>query len=200
MKKIGVLAMQGAFVEHIAALRRLKVEAVPIRLSGEFKGLNGLVIPGGESTTIGKLMRDYSLVDELKKLIAKGFPVMGTCAGMILLAKDVQGLNQHTLGAVDIKVRRNAFGRQVDSFEIALNIPVLGHAPFPAVFIRAPWIEKVGDGVEVLASLPDGTPVAARQGNLLVTAFHPELTSDLRFHHYFLSIVNGNSKANADEA
>jgi 5'-phosphate synthase pdxT subunit len=200
MKKIGVLAMQGAFVEHIAALRRLKVEAVPIRLSGEFKGLNGLVIPGGESTTIGKLMRDYSLVDELKKLIAKGFPVMGTCAGMILLAKEVQGLNQHTLGAVDIKVKRNAFGRQVDSFEIALNIPVLGHAPFPAVFIRAPWIEKVGDGVEVLASLPDGTPVAARQGNLLVTAFHPELTSDLRFHHYFLSIVNGNSKANADEA
>jgi pyridoxal 5'-phosphate synthase pdxT subunit len=200
MKKIGVLAMQGAFVEHIAALRRLKVEAVPIRLSGEFEGLNGLVIPGGESTTIGKLMRDYSLVDKLKKLIAKGFPVMGTCAGMILLAKDVQGLNQHTLGAVDIKVKRNAFGRQVDSFEIALNVPVLGHAPFPAVFIRAPWIEKVGDGVEVLASLPDGTPVAARQGNLLVTAFHPELTSDLRFHHYFLSIVNGNSKANADEA
>jgi 5'-phosphate synthase pdxT subunit len=200
MKKIGVLAMQGAFVEHIAVLRRLGVEAVPIRLSGEFRGLSGLVIPGGESTTIGKLMRDYSLVDELKKLISKGLPVLGTCAGMILLAKEVQGLNQHTLGVVNIRVKRNAFGRQVDSFEIALDIPVLGHAPFPAVFIRAPWIEKVGDGVEVLASLPDGTPVAARQSNLLVTAFHPELTDDLRFHNYFLSIVNGKSKANADEA
>jgi len=200
MKKIGVLAMQGAFVEHIAALRRLGAEAVPVRLSAEFKGLNALVIPGGESTTIGKLMRDYSLVDELRKLIARGFPVMGTCAGMILLAKQVQGPKQHTLEAMDIEVRRNAFGRQVDSFETALDIPVLGQEPFPAVFIRAPWIEKVGDGVEVLASLPDGTSVAVRQGNLIATAFHPELTDDLRFHDYFLSIVNGNPIANADEA
>ena len=199
MKKIGVLAMQGAFVEHIAALRRLGVEVVPVRLSGEFKGLSALVIPGGESTTIGKLMREYSLVDEMRKLISKGFPIMGTCAGMILLAKQVQGLKQHTLEAMDIEVRRNAFGRQVDSFEMALEIPVLGQPPFPAVFIRAPWIEKVGDGVEVLASLPDGTAVAVRQGNLIATAFHPELTDDLRFHDYFLSIVNGNSKANADE-
>jgi pyridoxal 5'-phosphate synthase pdxT subunit len=199
MKKIGVLAMQGAFVEHIAALRRLEVEAVPVRLSTEFKGLNALVIPGGESTTIGKLMRDYSLVDELRKLIAKGFPVMGTCAGMILLAKQVQGLKQHTLEAMDIEVKRNAFGRQVDSFEADLDIPVLGQPPFPAVFIRAPWIEKVGDGVEILAGLPDGTAVAVRQGNLIATAFHPELTDDLRFHDYFLSIVNGESKANADE-
>lgn len=199
MKKIGVLAMQGAFVEHMAALRRLGVEAVPVRLSGEFKGLSALVIPGGESTTIGKLMRDYSLVDELRKLIAKGFPIMGTCAGMILLAKQVQGLKQHTLEAMDIEVRRNAFGRQVDSFETALEIPVLGQPPFPAVFIRAPWIEKVGEGVEVLASLPDGTAVAVRQGNLVATAFHPELTDDLRLHDYFLSIVNGNSKTNADE-
>ena len=200
MKKIGVLAMQGAFVEHIAALRRLEAEAVPVRLPREFKGLSALVIPGGESTTIGKLMREYSLVDELRKLIAKGFPVMGTCAGMILLAKQVQGLKQHTLEVMDIEVRRNAFGRQVDSFETALDVPVLGQLPFPAVFIRAPWIEKVGDGVEVLASLPDGTAVAVRQGNLIATAFHPELTDDLRFHDYFLSIVNGNSKANSDEA
>ena len=199
MKKIGVLAMQGAFVEHIAILRRLGVEAVPVRLSGEFKGLSALVIPGGESTTIGKLMREYSLVDEMRKLISKGFPIMGTCAGMILLAKQVQGLKQHTLEAMDIEVRRNAFGRQVDSFEMALEIPVLGQPPFPAVFIRAPWIEKVGDGVEVLASLSDGTAVAVRQGNLVATAFHPELTDDLRLHEYFLSIVNGNSKANADE-
>ena len=199
MKKIGVLAMQGAFVEHIEALRRLGVEAVPVRLSGEFKGLSALVIPGGESTTIGKLMREYSLVDEMRKLISKGFPIMGTCAGMILLAKQVQGLKQHTLEAMDIEVRRNAFGRQVDSFETALDIPVLGQPPFPAVFIRAPWIEKVGDGVEVLASLPEGTAVAVRQGNLVATAFHPELTDDLRFHDYFLSIVNGYSKTNADE-
>jgi len=199
MKKIGVLAMQGAFVEHMAVLRRLGVEAVPVRLSGEFKGLSALVIPGGESTTIGKLMRDYSLVDELRKLISKGFPIMGTCAGMILLAKQVQGLKQHTLEAMDIEVRRNAFGRQVDSFETALEIPVLGQPPFPAIFIRAPWIEKVGEGVEVLASLPDGTAVAVRQGNLVATAFHPELTEDLRLHEYFLSIVNGNSKTNADE-
>ena len=199
MKKIGVLAMQGAFVEHMAVLRRLGVEAIPVRLSGEFKGLSALVIPGGESTTIGKLMRDYSLVDELRKLISKGFPIMGTCAGMILLAKQVQGLKQHTLEAMDIEVRRNAFGRQVDSFEMALEIPVLGQPSFPAVFIRAPWVEKVGEGVEVLASLPDGTAVAVRQGNLIATAFHPELTDDLRFHDYFLSIVNGNSKANADE-
>jgi pyridoxal 5'-phosphate synthase pdxT subunit len=200
MKKIGVLAMQGAFVEHMAVLRRLGVEAVPVRLSGEFKGLSALVIPGGESTTIGKLIRDYSLVDELRKLIARGFPIMGTCAGMILLAKQVQGLQQHTLEAMDIEVRRNAFGRQVDSFETALDIPVLGQPPFPAVFIRAPWIEKVGEGVEVLASLPDGTAVAVRQGNLVATAFHPELTDDLRFHDYFLSIINGHSKTNADEA
>jgi 5'-phosphate synthase pdxT subunit len=124
---------------------------------------------------------------------------MGTCAGMILLAKQVQGPKHHTLEAMDIEVRRNAFGRQVDSFEMALEIPVLGQPPFLAVFIRAPWIEKVGDGVEVLASLPDGTAVAVRQGNLVATAFHPELTDDLRFHDYFLSIVNGNSKANADE-
>lgn len=199
MKKIGVLAMQGAFAEHMAVLRRLGVEAVPVRLSGEFKGLSALVIPGGESTTIGKLMREYSLVDEMRKLISKGFPVMGTCAGMILLAKQVQGLKQHTLEAMDIEVRRNAFGRQVDSFEMALDIPVLGQPPFPAVFIRAPWIEKVGEGVEVLASLPDGTAVAVRQGNLVATAFHPELTEDLRLHDYFLSIVNGNSKTNADE-
>ena len=186
-------------MEHMAVLRRLGVEAVPVRLSAEFKGLSALVIPGGESTTIGKLMRDYSLVDELRKLISKGFPIMGTCAGMILLAKQVQGLKQHTLEAMDIEVRRNAFGRQVDSFETALEIPVLGQPPFPAVFIRAPWIEKVGEGVEVLASLPDGTAVAVRQGNLIATAFHPELTEDLRLHDYFLSIVNGHSKTNADE-
>ena len=199
MKKVGVLAMQGAFAEHIAILRRLGVEALPIKVAGELRGLNGLVIPGGESTTIGKLMREYRLTEELKRLIAKGFPVWGTCAGMILLAKEVAGHEQQLLGAMDIRVRRNAFGRQVDSFEVALDVPVLGHPPFPAVFIRAPWIEKAGDGVEVLARLPDGKPVAAREGNLVVTAFHPELTSDPRFHEYFLSIVDSSSRVKVAE-
>jgi 5'-phosphate synthase pdxT subunit len=199
MKKVGVLAMQGAFAEHIAILRRLGVEAIPIRVAGELRGLSGLVIPGGESTTIGKLMREYRLTEELKRLIAKGFPVWGTCAGMILLAKEVAGHEQQLLGAMDIRVRRNAFGRQVDSFEVALDVPVLGHPPFPAVFIRAPWIEKAGDGVEVLARLPDGKPVAAREGNLVVTAFHPELTSDPRFHEYFLSIVDSSSRVKVAE-
>ena len=199
MKKVGVLAMQGAFAEHIAILRRLGVEAIPIKVAGELRGLSGLVIPGGESTTIGKLMREYRLTEELKRLIAKGFPVWGTCAGMILLAKEEAGHEQQLLGAMDIRVRRNAFGRQVDSFEVALDVPVLGHPPFPAVFIRAPWIEKVGDGVEVLARLPDGKPVAAREGNLVVTAFHPELTSDPRFHEYFLSIVDSSSRVKVAE-
>jgi 5'-phosphate synthase pdxT subunit len=191
MKKIGVLAMQGAFIEHMDALRRLGVEAVSIRLPEELKGIKGLIIPGGESTTIGKLITEYRLKGELRKLIAQGIPVLGTCAGMILLAKELSGLDQETLGVMGIRVRRNAFGRQVDSFETDLDISVLGPPPFHAVFIRAPWIEKVGERVEVLASLPDGTPVAAREGNLIATAFHPELTCDLRLHQYFLSLVDG---------
>ena len=199
MKKIGVLAMQGAFAEHISALRQLGVEAVPVRRADELKGICGLVIPGGESTTICKLMREYSLIEEVGKLIAKGLPVLGTCAGMILLAKEVLGPNEHSLKAMNIKVRRNAFGRQVDSFEADLDIPALGHPPFRAVFIRAPWIEEAGEGVEILASLPDGTPVAAREGNLVATAFHPELTPDLRLHEYFLSLVDSHSKQKVAE-
>jgi len=203
MKKIGVLAMQGAFAEHIEALRRLGVAAVPVRLPGELKEVKGLIIPGGESTTIGKLLGEYRLVGELKKLIAKGFPVFGTCAGMVLLAKEVRGLDgNHSvelLGAMDIAVRRNAFGRQVDSFETDLDISVLGPPSFHAVFIRAPRIEKVGRGVEVLASLADGTPVAARQGNVVATAFHPELTADLRLHKHFLSLVDGNTRESQHE-
>ncbi len=191
MKKIGVLALQGGFVEHIASLNQLGAEACPVRLPGEFRGLDGLVMPGGESTTIDKLMREYHLVDELSRLIDQGFPVFGTCAGMVLLAKKVFGMDLQPLGAVDIEVRRNAFGRQVDSFESYLEVAVLGQPPFHAVFIRAPWIEKVGKNVEILASLPDGTPVAAREKNLLATAFHPELTTDLRIHDYFLTIVDG---------
>lgn len=199
MKKIGVLAMQGAFLEHIAVLHGLGAEAFPIRQATQLHGISGLVIPGGESTTIGKLMKEYSLIEELEKLITKGLPVLGTCAGMILLAKEISGHEQHSLKAMNIKVRRNAFGRQVNSFETALEIPVLGHPPFHAVFIRAPWIEGVGEGVEVLARLPDGIPVAAREGNIVATAFHPELTSDHRLHEYFLSIVDAHSRAKVAE-
>jgi len=191
MRKIGVLALQGAFVEHIALLRRLDVEALPVRLPRELEGLDGLVIPGGESTTIGRLMTEYDLVAPLRKLAKEGFPMMGTCAGMILLAKQVSDIDVEPLDLMDIDVRRNAFGRQVDSFETDLEIPVIGEPPFHAVFIRAPYIARAGDGVEVLSRLPDGTGVAARQGNMLALAFHPELTNDPRLHDYFLSMVRG---------
>jgi len=189
-----VLALQGGVVEHITALRRLDAEAFPVRLPGELGGISGLVIPGGESTTIGKLMAEYEMVEELRRLIAGGLPVFGTCAGMVLLAKKAAGNNRNYQGlleAMDIEIRRNAFGRQVDSFETALDVPVLGEPPFPGVFIRAPRIEAAGSGVEILARLHDGTPVAAREKNMVATAFHPELTTDLRFHKYFLSIVDG---------
>ncbi len=189
--RIGVLASQGAFVEHLAVLHQLEVEALPVRLPRELNGLDGLIIPGGESTSISKLMRDYHLVDEVKNLAGKGFPIFGTCAGMILLANEVPGSNVEPLGLMKIRVRRNAFGRQRESFETELSIPVLGEKPFPGVFIRAPIIEQSNSDVEILAKLENGTSVAARQGKLLASAFHPELTDDLRFHRYFLDIVRG---------
>ena len=186
--RIGVLAMQGAFIEHIAILRHLKVDALPIRLPTELTGLDGLIIPGGESTSIGKLMQDYNLMSEVKALGKNGLPIFGTCAGMILLASRTLDSEIKPLGLIDITVRRNAFGRQQESFEAELSIPAFGEKPFPAVFIRAPVIEQANGNVEILASL-GGTGVAARQGKILVSAFHPELTSDLRFHRYFLDIV-----------
>ena len=189
--KIGVLAVQGAFAEHITTLQKLGIEAIPVRLPSELKGLDGLIIPGGESTSINNLMVSYRMKSELQKLVEKNFPIFGTCAGMILLAKKVSGNSVETIEAMDIEVKRNAFGRQTESFEAELSIPVLGEKPFPGVFIRAPLIEKVGDSVEVLSRLPDGTTVAARQGKLLVSAFHPELTGDDRFHNYFLEIISG---------
>ncbi len=189
--RIGVLASQGAFAEHIAILQRLEVEALPVRLPRELVGLDGLIIPGGESTSISKLMLDYNLVNETKNLARNGLPIFGTCAGMILLASKTSDLGVELLGVMDITVRRNAFGRQKESFETELSIPVLGEKPFPGVFIRAPVIERANSDVEIIASLADGTSVAARQGRLLVSAFHPELTSDLRFHQYFLDIVAG---------
>ena len=191
MKKIGVLALQGAFAEHIALLLRLDAEAFPIRLPRELEGLDGLVIPGGESTTISKLMGEYDFMTPLSRLCNEGFPIMGTCAGMILLSKKMVDLGVEPLGAMDIEVRRNAFGRQVDSFEADLEIPAIGEPRFHGVFIRAPSIQRAGDGVAVLARLPDGSGVAARQGHMLALAFHPELTDDLRLHSYFLSMVNG---------
>ena len=190
--KIGVLASQGAFVEHITVLRQLGVEALPVRLPRQLGGLNGLIIPGGESTSISKLMLDYNLINEIKNLAQNGLPIFGTCAGMILLANEISGRNDvEPLGIMKIRVRRNAFGRQRESFETELSIPVLGEKSFPGVFIRAPVIEQVNNGVEILARLADNTTVAARQGKLLASAFHPELTDDLRFHQYFLDIIGG---------
>ena len=191
--KIGILASQGAFAEHIDVLKQLDVEPVPVRLPGEIKGVDGLIIPGGESTAISRLLAAYRLGDEIKGLAGEGLPVFGTCAGMILLARDISPNQTQTLDLMDIKVRRNAFGRQRESFETDIVVPELGEEPYPAVFIRAPLIERCGDGVTVLAKLDDSTIIAARQGRLLVTAFHPELTGDLRFHRYFLDIISGKS-------
>ena len=188
--KIGVLASQGAFAEHIKVLKQLDIEAVPVRLPDEIKGVDGLIIPGGESTTISRLIAAYHLEEEIKTLAKGGKAIFGTCAGMILLSKDISGNTTKALGLMEIRVKRNAFGRQRESFETEISVPTLGKEPYPAVFIRAPLIEQCGDGVEVLAKLNDGTVVAARQDKLLVTAFHPELTGDYRFHRYFLDMVS----------
>ncbi|MDD4875650.1 MAG: pyridoxal 5'-phosphate synthase glutaminase subunit PdxT [Dehalococcoidales bacterium] len=192
--KIGVLAMQGAFAEHIDRLNQLGVETLPVRLVDDLAGLDGLIIPGGESTSIIKLLQDYKLIQEIRDLADNGMAVFGTCAGMILLAKDVTDFNLEPLGIIDISVKRNAFGRQKESFETELLIPILGFQSFPAVFIRAPLIKQVGSNVEIIARLSDNTIVAVQQGKILVSAFHPELTDDLRFHQYFLDIVDGHHK------
>ena len=188
--KIGVLALQGDFAEHQVMLEKLGVEVVQVRLPVQLEGLNGLIIPGGESTTIGKLATEFGLMEPLRKFGLE-HAIWGTCAGAIFLSKDARR-NQPLLGLMDIVVERNAFGRQVDSFEVDLDVPALAaggsNAPFHAVFIRAPLIESAGKGVEVLASLEDGRIVAARQGHLLATAFHPELTGDDRFHRYFMRL------------
>lgn len=186
--KVGVLALQGAFIEHEKKLRALGAETVEVRLPSDLEGLDGLIMPGGESTTIGKLAVEYGLIEPLRQF-AQAKPTWGTCAGMIFLAKDIGIDRQPILGLMDITVNRNAFGRQVDSFEVDLPISVLGDEPFHAVFIRAPVVTGVGQGVEVLAQLEDGRVVAAQSGHLLATAFHPELTADNRFHQYFLNFI-----------
>jgi 5'-phosphate synthase pdxT subunit len=190
--KIGILALQGAFIEHIQMFGQIGVEAIEVRLPVQLEQVRGLVIPGGESTTMMKLMNDYELVTPIKQMAARGIPVWGTCAGMICLAKTAlnpDSSTMETLALMDITVRRNAFGRQVDSFEAELQIAGLQGKPFHGIFIRAPYIEKTGGGVQVLSTLPDGEIVAARQGNLLATSFHPELSGDSRVHRYFSNIV-----------
>lgn len=190
--KIGVLALQGAFIEHEQVLRRLGVETVEVRLPADLVGCDGVIIPGGESTTMGKLAVHYQLMEPLRELAHAGKAMWGTCAGLIFMAKDV-GRDQPLLGLMDVTVQRNAFGRQVDSFEADLVVNgVNGDRPFHAIFIRAPLIEAVGPGVEVIARAEKDNRaviVAARQGNLLVTSFHPELSGDDRFHRYFLKMA-----------
>ena len=191
--KIGVLALQGDFAEHLAVLSRLGVQASAVRLLADLEGLDGLIIPGGESTTIGKLAVDFGLIEPLRAF-GKAKPIWGTCAGAIFLSKDARRA-QPLLSLMDITVERNAFGRQVESFEAELDVPALKEVdatnqPVHAVFIRAPLIEKVSGAAQGLASLPDGRIVAAQEGHLLATAFHPELTGDDRFHRYFLKLVN----------
>jgi 5'-phosphate synthase pdxT subunit len=188
--RVGVLALQGDFIEHEQALARIGVETVQVRLPQHLDGLDGLIIPGGESTTIGRLAQEWGLVEAICALALSGRPMWGTCAGVILMAKEVaDGVpGQPLLGLMDMRIRRNAFGRQVDSFEVDLEVPALGRPPFRAVFISPPIVERVESGVEVLARLEDGTVVAARQGNLLATTFHPELVDDDRFHRYFVGL------------
>src|SRR5579864_9527124 len=189
--RIGVLALQGDFEAHLKMLAELGAEAKTVRLPMQLDDLDGIIIPGGESTTIGKLMVLYGLQEPLQQKIRQGFPVWGTCAGLILLARETDNAlaGQPLLTTLDIRVRRNAFGSQRESFETDLSVPVLGEAPFHTFFIRGPVIESVGPQVEVLATLDDGSIVAVREGHLLGTAFHPEVSGDPRFHHYFLRLV-----------
>ena len=187
MALIGVLGLQGDFREHLLTLRRLGVKGRPVRTPAELTGLDGLIIPGGESTTIGKLAERFGLLQPLREKIEAGLPTYGTCAGMIILAAALSEGHQPLLGVLDIVVERNAFGRQNESFEADLDIEGFDR-PFRAVFIRAPWVAKVGDQVEVLATV-EGHPVMVRQGPIMASSFHPELTGDDRIHRMFLDLI-----------
>jgi 5'-phosphate synthase pdxT subunit len=189
--RVGVLALQGDFREHLAVLRELGADAVPVRRTDELASVSGLVIPGGESTVMDKLSRSFGLREPLREAIASGLPVYGTCAGLIMLADRVLDAieGQLTLGGLDVTVRRNAFGSQLDSFETDMDVPALGEPPVHAVFIRAPVVESVGEKATPLAALGDGRVVAVEQGSLLGTSFHPEVTGEYRFHEYFLAKV-----------
>ena len=190
--KIGVLAMQGAYDEHISMLKKLDVDVVEIRNKEDLKNIDGLIIPGGESTTMGKLIRSLDIYDDLKEKIESGLPVWGTCAGMILLARSIYEDDTKHLATMDIEVKRNAYGRQLGSFDTKSFVKGIGE-DVEMVFIRAPYIESVGNNVEVL-SIVDGNIVAAKENNMLVTSFHPELTDDNRVHKYFIDMVKDNIK------
>ena len=189
MKTIGVLAVQGSFAEHLRMLARVGgVRPLPVKSRAELEAADGLILPGGESTAQGRLLRDFGLLDPIREKIRQGMPVWGTCAGMILLARRIAGGEPAHLGVMDITVMRNAFGGQLESFTDTAAIPEVSADPLPLVFIRAPWVESAGPGVRCLAR-KDGKIVAVRQGSLLATSFHPELTGDDRFHRFFTDMV-----------
>lgn len=193
MTRIGILALQGDFREHALAVERLGAESRLVRLPRDLEGVDALILPGGESTVMGKLMVAYDVVEPLRKLLAQGIPTWGTCAGMILLSRETDNAlaGQPLLASMNMRTRRNAFGAQRESFETMLDVPAIGSEPYHAVFIRGPVVEQIGEGVEVLARIaaPEPNIVAVRQNLLLATAFHPEVTGDLRFHEYFLGMV-----------
>lgn len=186
---VGVMAVQGDFSEHLAILKTLNVKTQEVRLPKDLEDIDGLIIPGGESTTLRKLFDIYGLTIAIKRYAKAGGPIWGTCAGMILMAQTLTNDRPEPLNLMNITVTRNAYGRQLDSFEAAIPISVIEGSPIPAVFIRAPSFTYIGENVEVIGKLNDGTPVAVKQGNMLATAFHPELTNDVRFHNFFLSLI-----------
>lgn len=200
MTRIGVLALQGDFAEHLHMLRALGAETREVRLPRDLENLDGLIIPGGESTTISRLAEAYGLVEPLRAFAHAGGALWGTCAGAIYMARSAPDLDRPTLGLLDMVVRRNAFGRQIDSFEVDLDVTGTENGPYHAVFIRAPIIVSVGPGVEVLARLRDGAIVAVREGKLLATAFHPELTEDTRMHRLFVDMASSIAVAEAGGA
>lgn len=194
MLRVGILALQGAFKEHARMFSLLGAESHEIRLPNELSSVDAMVIPGGESTTMAQLLDFYQLRAPIQTFVAQGKPIWGTCAGLILMSRTIEGDKPEPMGMIDIETSRNAYGRQVNSFELDLEIPTLGEEHFQGIFIRAPTIEQFGKNVEILSTLPSGNPVAAREENRLVTSFHPELTSDTRFHSYFLALVDLSTK------
>jgi 5'-phosphate synthase pdxT subunit len=196
--KIGVLAYQGDVREHLAALAAVGADPVEVRTLADLDAVDGLIVPGGESTVIGKLAARYGLLEPLRERAAAGLPVLGTCAGMIFLAREVEGPPQNLLGVLDVRVRRNAFGRQVASFEAEVDVKGVDGDPVSGAFIRAPWVADAGPEVEVLAEV-DGKVVAVRQGNLLATAFHPELTGEVRLHRWLVDLVRGQAENQVGE-
>jgi 5'-phosphate synthase pdxT subunit len=188
--RIGVLALHGAVIEHIQTLRAIGVEPVAVRLPEDLVGISGLILPGGESTTMRKLVARWNLCEPIMALAASGAPILGTCAGMIVVAKEIAGGEEPVFPLLDVTVERNAFGRQLDSFETELPVPILGDRPVHAIFIRAPIIERVGPGVEVLARLPDGRVVAVRQRNVVAISFHPELAGETRIHRLIATMAS----------